>query len=331
MKKVLALVLGAMLLLTPALSLAEDFAAAMVTDTGGVNDRSFNQNVWEGLQLAEKDLGIKVAYQQSTQEADYAPNLETLLDNGNNLIFGVGFLLGDATMAAAESHPETNYVCVDYGYENPPSNLVGLTFQEEQPGFLAGYIAGKMSKTNKIGFLGGMAVPAVVAYEWGYYAGAKTANPDIEIVQQYAESFNDVPKGKAIATQMFNDGADIVFCCGGTMGVGGIEAAKEMGKWAIGVDVDQSHLAPDNILTSAMKFLDVAVADLCKQAKEGTFKGGNFVGNLENGMVGIPATTSTHVPAEVLAEVEALKGKILAGEIKIPRDEAQATEMGYKK
>ena len=331
MKKVLALVLGAMLLLVPAFSLAADFSAAMVTDTGGVNDRSFNQNVWEGLQLAEKSLGIAVNYMQSTQEADYAPNLETLLDNGTNLIFGVGFLLGDSTQAAAEANPDTQYVCVDYGYENPPANLVGLSFQEEQPGFLAGYVAGKMTQTNKVGFLGGMAVPAVVAYEWGYYAGAKYANPDVEVVQQYAESFNDVPKGKAIATQMFNEDVDIVFCCGGTMGVGGIEAAKEMGKWAIGVDVDQSYLAPESILTSAMKFLDIAVEDLCKQAVEGTFEGGNFVGNLANGMVGLPATTSNLVPEDVLAELEAVKAAILDGSLSIPRDEAQAVEMGFKK
>lgn len=318
MKKVLALVLAA------------DFSAAMVTDTGGVNDRSFNQNVWEGLQLAQQELGIEVGYLQSTQEADYAPNLENLLDKDTSLIIGVGFLLADATLAAAEANPDTKYVGVDNYYENPPANLVGMTFAEEQPGFLAGYVAGKMTKTNKIGFLGGMAVPAVVAYEWGYVAGAKTANPDIVVVQQYAESFNDVAKGKAIATQMFNDNADIVFCCGGTMGVGGIEAAKEMGKWAIGVDVDQNHLAPDNVLTSAMKFLDVATLELCKEAQEGTFVGGNKVGNLANGMVGIPAeSTAKHVPQEILDELKEIEAKIVAGEIQIPRDAEQAKAMGY--
>ncbi|MEG0766586.1 MAG: BMP family ABC transporter substrate-binding protein [Clostridia bacterium] len=335
MKKVLAIVLAAMMMLVPAMSLAEDFSAAMVTDTGGVNDRSFNQNVHEGLLMAEKDIeGVTVSYLQSTQESDYAPNLETLLDNGTNLIFGVGFLLADAVKAAAEANPDTKYVCVDYEYgEGCPENLVGLSFREEQPGFLTGYVAAKMSKTNKVGFVGGMAVPAVVAYEWGYVAGAKYANPEIEVVQQYANSFNDVSLGKTIATQMYDNGCDIVFMCGGTMGTGGIEAAKEKGKWVIGVDTDQNYLAPEAVITSAMKYLDVATAGLVKAAKDGTFAGGDMVVGLEENMVGLAGTTFTTglVPAEMEAEIEEIKAQIIAGEIEIPRTQEEAVTMGLVK
>jgi len=331
MRKTLVLMLGMVMLLSTALTAfaGDPMRVAMVTDVGGVNDRSFNQNVWEGLQMAERDLGMTVSYLQSNQEADYVPNLESLLDAECGLIFGVGFMLQEAVMEAAKDNPETNYVCVDAEYDSPPANLVGIKFREEQPGFLAGYVAGKMSQTGKIGFLGGMEVPAVVAFEWGYVAGAKYANDEIEVLQQYANSFNDVAKGKAIAKQMYQDGADIVFCCGGTMGTGGIEAAKEDNKWCIGVDVDQSYLAPDHMLTSAMKFLDIATLELCRLQMEGTFTGGMYIGDLSNNMVGLPDTTKNLVPQVILDEVNALTAQILSGDIEIPINKDQAVEMGY--
>ncbi len=293
---------------------------AMVTDSGGVNDQSFNQSAWEGLKRAEKELGVKVSYKESKQDADYAPNLETLTDAENDLIWGIGFLMGDSVKSTAQLNPDQKYAIVDFFYgPETPKNVGCVVFQEEQPSFLVGYIAGKMTKTNKIGFVGGIKFPLIEKFEYGYMAGAKLANPNVEVASQYAESFTDAAKGKAIATNMYQQGADIVFHASGAVGDGVIEAAKEDGKWAIGVDKDQNSLAPDNVLTSAMKRVDNAVFGMVKQLKDGTFEGGKaVVYNLSNDGVGIAPTSSKHVPAEILAEVDALIAKIKAGDIVVP-------------
>ncbi len=294
--------------------------AAMVTDVGGVNDQSFNQSAWEGLKKAEKEFGIKVAYKESKQDADYAPNLETLTDAEYDLIYGIGFLMADAIKSTAQLNPDQHYVIIDscYGDETPKNVGCGI-FQEEQPSFLVGYIAGKMTKTNKIGFVGGIKFPLIERFEYGYMAGAKLANPDVEIIRQYAESFSDAAKGKAITNNMYQKGADIVFHAAGAVGDGVIEAAKEKGKWAIGVDKDQNSLAPENVITSAMKRVDTAVFDMVKQQKDGAFPGGKaVVYNLSNDGVGIAPTSSKHVSAEILAEVDGLVAKIKAGDIVVP-------------
>lgn len=299
---------------------AKTLKVAMVTDVGGVNDQSFNQSAWEGLRRTEKELGVKTAYKESKQDADYAPNLETLTDAGNDLIWGIGFLMADAVKSTAQINPDQYYAIVDFFYgDETPANVSCAVFQEEQPSFLVGYIAGKMTKTNKIGFVGGIKFPLIEKFEYGYMAGAKLANPDVEVLRQYAESFTDAAKGKAIATNMYGQGADIVFHASGAVGDGVIEAAKEDGKWAIGVDKDQNSLAPDNVLTSAMKRVDNAIFDMVHQLKEGHFQGGKaVVYNLSNDGVGIAPTSSKHVPAEILAEVDALIAKIKAGDMVVP-------------
>ncbi len=303
-----------------AVSQAADLRIAMVTDVGGVNDQSFNQSAWEGLQRAEKDFGFKVAYKESKQDADYGPNMETLTDAGYDLIWGIGFLMGDAIKETAEINPDQKYAIVDFAYgPDTPKNVACAVFQEEEPSFLVGYIAGKMTKANKVGFVGGIKFPLIEKFEYGYMAGVKLANPDVEVLRQYAESFTDAAKGKAIANNMYQQGADIVFHASGGVGDGVIEAAKEKGKWAIGVDKDQNFLAPDNVLTSAMKRVDNAIYDIGKQLKEGRFAGGEtVVYNLKNEGVGIAPTSSKHVPADILGEVDGLIAKIKAGEIVVP-------------
>ena len=302
---------------------ADTLKSALVTDVGGVNDRSFNQSAWEGLQRVEKDLGFTVGYLESKQEDNYKPNLETLNDQDNNLIWGIGFMMGGAVEEAAKANPDKKYACVDFGYENAPENLLGVLFKEEEPGYLAGYIAGKMSKTNKVGFVGGIPVPAVVRYQFGFMAGAKKANPNIEVVVQYANSFVDVALGKSIATQMYQDNCDIVFPAAGAVGIGCIDAAKELNKWIIGVDVDQNYLAPDNVITSAMKNVNEAVYLVCKSVKDGTFKGGNNVYSLKDGAVGIAPTSDKHVPKEILDEVKQIEKDIIDGKIKVPTSEEE--------
>lgn len=303
-----------------ALGLAANLKIAMVTDVGGVNDQSFNQSAWEGLKRSEKEFGIKVAYKESKQDADYAPNMETLTDAGYDLIWGIGFLMGDAIKETAEINPDQKYAIIDFSYgEETPGNVACAVFQEEEPSFLVGYIAGKMTKANKVGFVGGIKFPLIEKFEYGYMAGVKLANPEAEVLRQYAESFTDAAKGKAITNNMYQQGADIVFHASGGVGDGVIEAAKEKGKWAIGVDKDQNFLAPDNVLTSAMKRVDNAIFDISRRLKEGEFAGGQtVVYNLKNDGVGIAPTSNKHVPAEILKEVDELIAKIKSGEIVVP-------------
>ena len=314
-----ALGLGLCLCLAP-LALAQKMSIAMVTDVGGVNDQSFNQSAWEGLQRAEKDFGIKVAYKESKQDADYGPNMETLTDAGYDLIWGIGFLMGDAIKETAEINPDQKYAIIDFSYgPETPENVTCAVFQEEEPSFLVGYIAGKMTKSNKVGFVGGIKFPLIEKFEYGYMAGVKMANPDAEVLRQYAESFTDAAKGKAIANNMYQQGADIVFHASGGVGDGVIEAAKEKDAWAIGVDKDQNFLAPDNVLTSAMKRVDNAIYDIGKRLMDGEFGGGQtVVYNLKNDGVGIAPTSDKHVPPAVLKEVDDLVVKIKAGEIVVP-------------
>ena len=310
------LVLG----LSANVSAGAKFKVAMVTDVGGVNDQSFNQSAWEGLQRTQKDFGINVTYKESKQDADYAPNMETLTDAEYNLIWGIGFLMGDAIKETAQINPDQKYAIIDFSYgDKTPKNVIGVVFQEEQPSFLVGYIAGKLTKTNKVGFVGGIKFSLIEKFEYGYMTGVKLANPKCEILSQYAESFTDAAKGKAITNNMYQQGADIVFHASGGVGDGVIEAAKEKGKWAIGVDKDQNFLAPDNVLTSAMKRVDNAIYDVVRRLKDGQWKGGDtVVYNLSNEGVGIAPTSGKHVPASILKEVDQLIARIKKGEIVVP-------------
>ena len=297
----------------------KQLAITMVTDVGGVNDQSFNQSAWEGLQKAESELGVKVSYKESKQNADYAPNMETALDSENDLIWGIGFMMADAIMEAATNNPDQKYAIIDNAYENTPSNLVGVVFEAEQCSYLVGYIAGRMTKTGTVGFIGGIEFFLIQEFEYGFKAGVKQAGADIKILTQYAESFSDAAKGKSIANSMYQQGADIIFHAAGGVGNGLIEAAKEQGKWAIGVDRDQNSLAPDNVLTSAMKRVDNGIFNLSQDLASGNFPGGQTVAyGLAEGGVGIAPTSSKHVPADILAEVEKLEKLIIDGAFVVP-------------
>lgn len=307
---------------------ATDLKVGMVTDEGGVNDQSFNQSAWEGLQQAEKELGVTVKYQESHQEADYAPNFETLLDAGNDLIWGIGYKLSDSALAAAEANPDTNYAIIDSEYgDATPENMVGVLFKAEQPSFLVGYIAGRMTETNKLGFVGGIEGDVIGSFDYGFQAGvqyaAKELGKEITVLSQYADSFSDAAKGKSIATNMYQQGMDIVFHAAGGVGDGVIEAAKEQDKWVIGVDRDQNDMAPENVLTSAMKRVDVGVYNIVKALKEGNFPGGTTVtyGLEDNGAVDIAPTSSKNVPAEILEVVEKVKQDIIDGKIEVPANQ----------
>lgn len=298
----------------------EALKVAMVTDVGGVNDESFNQSAWEGLQKAEQDLKIKATYVESKQDADYQTNLETMIDGDNDLIWGIGYKMGDALLETSKQYPDQKFAIIDYSYgDQTPENIVGVLFHQEQCSFLVGYIAGKTTKTNKVGFVGGMKGTLIEQFEAGYLAGVHYANPEVEVKVQYAESFSDAAKGKAIATKMYNDGADIVYHAAGNVGAGVIEIAKETNKWAIGVDRDQNYLAPDNVLTSAMKLVGSGTYNITKELQDGVWNGGTTVNyGVAEGGVGIAPTSDKHVDAAILEEVEAIKAKIISKEITVP-------------
>jgi basic membrane protein A len=310
---------------------ATNYNVAMVTDTGGVSDQSFNQSSWEGLQDLSKKTGQKVSYLESKQETDYVTNLDKLADSENKLIWGIGFAMSDAILNAAKTNKDINYAIVDNSYgDNTPDNVTGVTFRAEEPSFIVGYIAGKTTKTNRVGFVGGIKSPVIDQFQYGYQAGvlyaAKELGRTINVDVQYAESFSDASKGKAIANKMFSEGCDIVFHAAGGTGVGVIDAAKEAGKFAIGVDRDQAYLAPDNVLTSALKLVNVAVEKVSEEAINGEKIGGKtYTYGLKEGAVGIP-TENKNVKPEVYDAAIKLQDKIKDGSIVVPHDEKTYNE-----
>jgi basic membrane protein A and related proteins len=301
-------------------AVAEPLKIAMVTDVCGVNDQSFNQSAWEGLLRAKKELGVKIAYKESRQDEDYGLNIATLTDAGYDLIWGLGFSMRDAILSTAQVNPDQKYGIIDFSYgPDTPVNVSCLVFQEEQPSFLVGYIAGKMTRTNKVGFVGGIKFPLIEKFEYGYMAGVKLANPACDILSEYAKSFTDAAKGKTIASHMYQQGADIVFHASGSVGDGVIEAAREKNRWVIGVDKDQNFLAPDHVLTSAMKRVDHALFDMVEKLAAGEFQGGQtVVYNFSNNGVGIAPTSDRHVPRTVLDETDDLIRKIKSGALVVP-------------
>ena len=230
---------------------AEAISVGLVTDIGGLNDRGFNELANTGLEQAEEEFGVEGRVLESKSDADYIPNLSTLAEEGSNLIVTNGFLMGESTHAAAEQFPDTNFAIIDFAYggegcEKTKScelpNLQGLLFREQEVGYLAGYMAAKMSKTGTISSVGGQKIPPVDRFIAGYQAGAKAANPDIKVLNGYSQEFVDPAPCKEIALDQISKGSDVVFQVAGGCGLGALDAAKEKGVWGIGVDKDQAFL-----------------------------------------------------------------------------------------
>ena len=310
----------------------------MVTDTGGVDDESFNQSSWGGLQKLEKDTKAKVSYVQSSQQADYIPNLNKLVDKNVDLAWGIGFLLGGSIEEASKQSPDKNFAIIDMAYEKPETlpNVTGVVFKAQEPSYIVGYIAANTTKTNKVGFVGGVKGVVIDQFDYGFRAGvadaAKELGKEIQVFVQYADSFDDEAKGKSIATKMINDGADIVFHAAGGVGKGVIEAAKEAGKYAIGVDSDQSKLAPETVLTSALKRVDVAIYDLSKRILSGEKLGGTTqVYTSKEDAVGIPEWTEKSLyPQELHKKAMEKLEEIKADKIVPPFNEATWKEYQAK-
>ena len=297
---------------------SSEFKIGLITDVGGVNDGSFNQSSWEGLERAGEELGVTVNYLESATDADYAPNIETFIDEDYDLIICVGYMLADATKAAAEANPDTRFAIIDDASIDLP-NVTGLVFHAEQASYLVGYVAGLTTKTNNIGFVVGMSNETMNQFGYGYCAGAIDANPDITVQQFNANSFADSATGKTMANTAITNGADIVFQAAGATGLGVIEACQEAGVYAIGVDSDQSSIAPSTVLTSAMKRVDNAVYNAVEELMDGSLEGGVQSFDLAAGGVDIAPTQDLIAP-EVISAVDEVKEKIVSGEIEVPAD-----------
>ena len=295
----------------------EALKIGLVTDLGGVEDQSFNQSAWEGLQRAKTDFGVEVNYLSSAADADYGPNIETFVDEEYDLIISVGFLLADATRTAAEANPDTKFAIIDDATCADIPNVTCLTFKQEQASYLVGYVAGLMTEKDNIGIVLGMASDSMNLFGYGYCAGALDAKPGITIQQGNANSFGDPAMGSTLTTNFVTNGADIVFHAAGATGTGVISEAQAKGIKAIGVDSDQSYLAPDTVITSAMKRVDNAVYDTVSKLVEGKLEAGIAEYDITNGGVDIAPTTDL-LPEDVLAAVNEIKEKLASGEIVVP-------------
>jgi len=252
----------------------------LVTDIGGLNDRSFNSLANQGLEQSKSELGVTGRVLTSKSNADYVPNLSSLAQQKYDLVIGVGFLMADAVGTVAKKFPDTKFAIIDVdatGLKGKPTNVEGLLFKEQQSGYLAGYLAGLYAKDNNIttiSSVGGQKIPPVDHYIAGYDAGAKAANPSIKTLNAYSQDFVDQAKCKEIALSQIARGSGVVFQVAGQCGLGALDAAKEKGKQGIGVDADQAYLGA-HILTSAIKKVDTAVFDTVKQVQDDKFTGGS--------------------------------------------------------
>jgi basic membrane protein A len=307
---------------TAAAPAGKKIKVGLVTDIGGLNDRSFNSLANQGLESAESTLGITGRVLTSKSNADYIPNLSTLAQQRYDLVIGVGFLMADAVGTVAKKFPGTKFAIIDVDtttIKGKPRNVEGLLFKEQESGYLAGTLAGLYAKDNRIttiSSVGGQKIPPVDHYIAGYQAGAKAADPGIKTLNGYSQDFVDQSKCKEIALNQIQQGSKVVFQVAGQCGLGALDAAKEKGVQGIGVDADQAYLGPQ-IMTSAEKKVDVAVETAIKSAQSGSLQGGqNATFDLKNNGVGIGKTNSTG--AKYQSQVDAVKQKIVSGQITPP-------------
>ena len=307
----------------------EAVTAGLVSDVGRFNDKSFNQSALEGLNQARDELGADVRAIESRAAGDYVPNLSSLAREGYDVSIGVGFLLADGVNTVARQFPDENFAIIDYSVMAPPftdetknvatpDNVQGLTFATNENSYLIGCMAAMMVQKaggqQVISAVGGLDLPTVSIFIAAYRDGAQACVPGTRVLIAFSQDFVDQAKCKEIALNQIARGSQVVFQVAGGCGLGALDAAKEQGKWGIGVDRDQSDLG-DHILTSAVKRVDVAVFETVKAVQDGTFEGGtDAVFNLENEGVAI-GTTSDQVTQDILDKVEELKQQIIDGEI----------------
>lgn len=316
-----------------------DFSARMVTDVGGVDDRSFNESAWDGLQEFGADFDVEVDYIQSSDASDYAPNLNRLARDNTSISFAIGFLMEDDIRDVAQRHEDMNFAIVDTVVTdddgNTLSNLANITFAEHEGSFLVGVVAGLQTESDHVAFIGGVESPLIKKFENGFKAGVLSVNPDAEISIQYAQDFNDASRGQQIADTMYGNGADVIYHAAGGTGNGVFTEAIDRARngenvWVIGVDQDQhaqGQWDDGNVtLTSMVKRVDQAVYQVSEMTLEGNFPGGEILEfGLEDQGVGIAETTD-NVEQESLDAVEDYKQQILDGDIDVPQTDEEFEE-----
>jgi basic membrane protein A len=293
----------------------------LVLSVGGLGDKSFNDSAYEGLTRAADELGIEPVYGQPEQMSEDEKYLRQYAEQGMEIVIAVGFLMKDALEKVSGEFPDTRFAVIDAVVDAP--NVASLVFREHEGSFLVGAIAGLTTRTDKVGFVGGMEIPLIHKFEVGYREGARYINPDCEVLVAYAgsgpEAFHDPVKGKSLALSQFDRGADIIFQAAGSTGNGVIDAAQERGLFAIGVDANQNYMAPGHVLTSMVKRVDVSVYSIIRDMVEGRFEGGTHVYGLEVDGVGYALDEHNEdlLPPEVLARVDEIKQDIIAGKIQV--------------
>jgi len=302
------------------------FKVGMITDVGGIDDKSFNATSWKGVADAIRELGVEGRYLESQQQTDYAKNITEFLQQDYDMLVTVGFLLGDDTAKFGAENPDVPFAIVDYAYDPTIPNVLGLVFATDQAAFLAGYVAAGMTKTGKVGTFGGIDIPPVTIFMVGFENGVKYYNEkhgtDVEVLGTsfYVGNFESTDDGRRAGESLMDEGADIVMPVAGPVGLGTAAAVQERGGMLIGVDTDWVVSASeyeDIVLTSVLKNMDVAVYTAIESAMKGTFEGGVYVGTLANNGVGLAPfhAFDADVSAELKAELEEIKQGLIDGTI----------------
>lgn len=329
--------LAAMAMLAGTIVPAIAFTACEVTDTGGVDDKSFNQTAWKGVEDAVKTLGIQGKVLESKAETDYQPNINSFIQQKCDLIITVGFLLGDGTKKAAEANPAVKFSIVDYAYDPAIPNVLGQVFATDEAAFLAGYAAAGVTRTGTVGTFGGINIPTVTIFMDGFYYGVQYYNKQkgksvkvlgwdpVSKEGLFTNNFESLSDGREFAKNLNDEGADIIMPVAGPVGQGSSALAMELGAdklKIIGVDVDWYDTVPEHksvFLTSVMKRMDTTTIEAIKQAKDGTFKGGVTVGTLANDGVAIAPfhDIDAQIPAELKSELDTIRKGIIDGKISV--------------
>lgn len=314
------------LFLSPAFS--KTIKVGLVTDVGKIDDKTFNEFAYSGMKRAAKDFDIATSFIETQQPTDYAKNIGQFINEGYDVVITVGFMLGDATKRMAERYPDKKFIIVDFAYNPTVKNIIGLVFAENESGFMAGALAGLMTKSNTIGIVGGMEIPPVIKFRIGYEAGAKYVNPKCEVLGVYIDSFTDPARGKTAALSQMEEGADVIFGAGGLTGTGGIQGAAGEGAWVIGVDQDEYYTSfkggnvkgSNKLISSAMKRVDNAVYQSLQMVVEGKFKGGVKVFDITNAGIGLAPfhEAENKIPASVKARLKVIGEDLKKGKIKVP-------------
>jgi basic membrane protein A len=305
---------------------AADFQPAIVYDMGGKFDRSFNQSASEGVEKFKKDTGIAAREFEITNAAQREQAFTQMARRGCAIIVGTGFTQASAIEKVAKQFPNVKFAIIDAVVDLP--NVLSINFREQESSFLCGMAAAMVSKTGKIGFIGGMDIPLIRKFALGYTEGAKFVNPQIEVFQNMTgttpAAWNDPTKGAELAKSQFGRGADVVFHAAGGTGLGVMQAAKDAGLLSIGCDSNQDYIHPGSVLTSAVKRVDVAVYKTFMDAKNGTWKGGQiFLGLAEQGVdFSLDEHNRPLITPAMEAKLNAAKADIIAGKIKVPEYKA---------